>query len=94
MTAARTFTATAVASKDSLTVNPGELAAVIAAEKARVEADMAAAGMRRSGPWRYSSRWAAGDDSTTPHSWRRSVGGLRVYASARVVRIECTGVAK
>jgi hypothetical protein len=91
MTTARTYSATAIASKDDLAIHPGVLAVVIAAEKARVEADMASAGMRRSGAWRQSTFWARGDDTTTPHSWARC---LKRNASARVVRLECTGVAK
>jgi hypothetical protein len=89
VTTARTFTATAIASKDDLAIHPGVLAVVIAAEKARVEADMAAAGMRRSGAWRQSTFWARGDDTTTPHSWARC---LKRNASARVVHLSADAV--
>jgi hypothetical protein len=91
MTATRTFTATAVASRDSLTVNPQELATVVATEKARLLADMAAAGYRQQGRIRTSVMWAREDRTTTPHEWRRTVQRL---ASARVVRITATGVPK
>jgi len=94
MTTPRTFTTNAVASRDSLSVNPDELATVIAQEKRNLEAQIAAAGMRRTGSYRMSYLWAVGDDSTTPHGWKRAPGGLRKNASARVVRITATGVAK
>ena len=90
VTAPRTFTTTAVASRDSLAHRPQELATVIAAEKRNLEAQIAAAGMRRIGPWRLAYMWAVGDDSTTPHGWKRAPGGLRKNASARVVRITAT----
>lgn len=89
MTGPRTFTATAVASKQSLTVNPGELATVVAAEKANLTAEIGKAGYRRTGPWYQSVMWAVGDDTTTPHMWKRST---RAKASARVVRITATAV--
>ena len=85
------YTATAVASRDSLTHRPQELATVIATEKANLEAQMARDGYRRTGAWKLSAFWAVGDDSTTPHGWKRTV---QRKASARVVRIMATGVPK
>jgi hypothetical protein len=88
---ARTFTATAVASRDDLALHPDVLETVVAAEMARITEDMAKAGYRQQGPWRQTFFWARKDNSTTPHSWRRTFKRL---ATARVVRISVTGVAK
>lgn len=87
----RTFTTVAIASRDDLAVHPDVLATVVAAEKARLTVEMTKAGYRRQGPWRQSVMWAVGDDSTSPHSWRRAT---QAKASARVVHITCQGASR
>lgn len=85
MTAPRTFTTKAIASKDSLTVNPDELNTVIDAERRRLTLDVREAGYRRQGPWRYSWKWAR----PVGVGWLRTPKRL---ATARVVTITCQAV--
>ena len=87
----QTFATTAVASKDDLTVHPGVLARNVVAEKAALTEQMRRDGYVRVGRWRTSTFWAVGDDTTTPHSWRRTT---QRKATARVVRISCVAERK
>ena len=86
------FATTAVASKDDLSVHPGVLANNVEWEKAALSIVIAKAGMKRTGEWRTTSFWARGGRTkATADKWVRCP---KSEATARVVRIECTGAAR